>query len=91
MYNSKGGVYFNSTTAHSYGAALYGKAHSHAARCPSELGGRRLDAVGDGADPVDLADDLVAVLEPQRRLAEAADAARRAGEDQVARLERHLS
>ena len=50
----------------------------------------RLDAVGDGSDPVDLADDLVAVLAPQRRLTEAADAARRAGEDQVARLERHL-
>ena len=52
----------------------------------SEAGGDGLHGVGDAADAVDLAHDLVAVLEPERRLAEATDAARRACEEEVARL-----
>ena len=54
----------------------------------SEPGRDGLHRVGDAANAVDLAHDLVAVLEPEGRLAEAADAARRACEDEVARLER---
>ena len=53
----------------------------------SEPGWDGLHSVADAANAVDLADDLVAVLEPERRLAEAADAAWRAGEDEVARLD----
>ena len=55
----------------------------------SEPGGDGLHRVGDAADAVDLAHDLVAVLEPEGGLAEATDAARRACEYEVARLERY--
>ena len=47
----------------------------------------RDDCIPQRAEPVDLHLDDVARLEPDRRLAGHADARRRAGEDQVARLE----
>ena len=46
------------------------------------------DGVRDRAEAVDLDRDLVARLQPDRRLAEGADAGGRPGDDQVARLER---
>src|SRR4051812_19390650 len=46
------------------------------------------DGIRDRADAVDLDRDLVSRPQPDRRLAEGADAGRRAGDDQVARHER---
>ena len=55
----------------------------------SRVSGTDDDAVAQLADALDAADDDVAVLQVARRGAERARAGGRAGEDEVARLERH--